>query len=189
MVSISCIVTENELEELILNSEQYEKAEIFGNPRPGHPEGTVGLHVKQILEFIDKQDWEKYRKELRILALLHDIGKPLVKYSENGHVIDKGHSAISEGISRKFSDDERLLYLISIHNKYIHHFRDEEKNRFNERKFVETYLGSDLELLTRFHYADSNNREKDSSKWFDDKSFKLGLKNYRVYELEPGVLR
>lgn len=180
---------ETDLERNILQSDVFEIAASFGHARKGHEEAEVGIHIKQILDFIDKKDWQKYRSDLRLLALLHDLGKYRVEYSEKGHVIGKGHSQHSLEISRELLSDERLLGIIGIHDKYIQFYKASESGKFKPAKFITTYSGIDLETMTRFNYADSNNREKNSVVWFENKCHDLGLKVHGIYEQEPGVLK
>ncbi len=182
------ITPENDLEKSILASEIFKIAARFGNQRKGHPEGMLGVHIQQILDYINLQNWQEFRPDLRVLAMLHDLGKPKVVYSEKGHVVGKGHSEYSEEIAREFISDERLLRLIRIHDKYFHFYSDESRGRFKEDKFRGIYQPLDLETLTRFNYADSNNREKDSIVWFEDTCYRLGLRDTRIYLMEPGVL-
>ncbi len=179
---------ESELEKTIISSEIFLEAASFGNVRKGHEEAQVGTHIKQIHDYIDKQYWELQREELRLLGLLHDLGKYKVKLSQNGHVIGKGHSELSVEIARGFISNEEILRIIGIHDKYFQFYIASQIGKFKPEKFIRTYTQTDLNLLTKFNYADSNNREKDSVVWYEDKCQELGLKQDKIYEQEPGVL-
>lgn len=178
------ITPESELELTIISSPVFLTSASFGNQRKGHPEGDIGLHIKQILDFINKQGWNAYRTNLRLLALLHDLGKPLVIYSPNGNVVGKGHSMHSVDIAKEFTSDERLLSLIGVHDKYYHFYRDDNVGRFKRDKFLRVYRDLDLNTLIRFNYADSNNREKDSVRWLEDKCQDFGLIDVKIYETD-----
>jgi len=180
------ILPENSLEEKIVESDVFKIAADFGNIRKGHPEGKIGIHIKEILDFIDKQNWQNYRKDLRLLALLHDLGKYRVVGSENGHVVGKGHSTYSVDIAKEFISDDRILNLILIHDKYYHFYTKNQidKRKFNELKFLNIYKFQDLDTLIRFNYADSCNRGKDSIKWFEDVLYNLGLRKNKIYEYD-----
>jgi len=182
------IIPENELEEAIVSSPLFLDLASFGNQRRGHEEGQVGTHIKQILDYISAQNWPQYRRDLRVLALLHDLGKKRVVISQNGHVIGKGHSEHSVDIARGFLKEESLLDQIRVHDKYFHFFSADQKGKFNPEKFIRAYSPLDLETLARFNYSDSNNREKDSVRWFEDTCYRLGLRKTKIYESEPGVL-
>tara|TARA_Y100000310_G_scaffold325248_1_gene388457 strand:+ start:229 stop:807 length:579 start_codon:yes stop_codon:yes gene_type:complete len=173
---------ESELESRIINSEAFKIASAFSKSKgEGHPEKNMGVHMGQILEFIDVQNWEDYRTDLRLLGLLHDLGKPLTNYDENGNLVGSGHAVYSVEIAKKFVSDEDFLELIRIHDKYFHFSKDDGRGKFKQDKFLRMYGEVNLDLLTRFNYADSNNRENDSVKWFEDKLYELKLKNDKVY--------
>jgi len=66
----------NHVEARILKDKDFLAAIKIGRPRKSHEEGTVGAHIVLILGYIEKNYREsKYYEDLRILALLHDIGK------------------------------------------------------------------------------------------------------------------
>jgi len=66
----------NHVEARILKDKDFLTAIQIGRPRKFHEEGTVGAHITNILDYIEKNYCEsKYYEDLRILALLHDIGK------------------------------------------------------------------------------------------------------------------
>tara|TARA_Y100000034_G_scaffold130353_1_gene188675 strand:+ start:925 stop:1494 length:570 start_codon:yes stop_codon:yes gene_type:complete len=176
------IEPETELEYRIINSKVFEKACEFSKSKgPGHPEKNTGEHIRQALSFIDSQNWEDYRNDLRSLALLHDLGKYRTEYNEKGNLITNGHAFYSQEIAKDFVLDENFLNLIKIHDKYFGFYKNNERDKFKEDKFVKTYSNVDLNTLIRFNYSDSNNRETDSIIWFEDKLCDLGMRNKKVY--------
>lgn len=182
------VTPENDLEELILTNPDVVKSFEYGYyNEESHPEKYVSIHVKQILDFIDSQDWNMYRSDLRIITLLHDFGKHKAVYSPNGHSIGKGHAELSYEFAKDCLSDENIVNIIRIHDKYIHFYRADKKNKFQEEKFKRVYKGVDLPLLTRFNYADSNNREKISINWFEDKCFEFGYVNNKLYHTNKSL--
>ena len=174
---------ENKLEKNIIDSDIFKSGIKQSKAKgPAHPEKNPGEHIHQILNFIDIQDWGNYRTNLRFLALLHDLGKQNTLYDENRNLISNNHSFYSEEIARNFISDENLLKSIKIHDKYFHFFKDDNRGKFNEGKFLKTFSDVNLDTLLRFNYADSNNREKDSVKWAEDKFYELGLTKHKIYE-------
>lgn len=178
------IIPESELEKVIVESPLFKTTSEFGNKRKSHPEGTIDVHIRQVLDFIDQQDWQTYRTDLRLLGLLHDLGKYRVVYNKKGYVVEKGHSAHSVDIAREFIADGMLLRMIEVHDKYFHFYNAEISGKFKQERFLKTYGELDLNTLIRFNYADSNNRENDSVKWFEDTCQRLELILTKVYETD-----
>lgn len=179
----------------IQESEHWKLANDWGEPRPGHPEGTVGRHVKeQLLPFIDRyySDLPEYW-ELVALAYLHDIAKPVTQYV-NGRLVGDSHSKLSARIAEELGAPDRLVQVILASSRAFSHWRklldkngEFKPDRFTEerqRMFVDEYSrnGLDLELLVLFHRADNACRRpdviteaNDEVFWFENQLVRLGL--------------
>ncbi len=89
----------------------------WGKPRKGHPEGSVGRHVADLLDTID--DWNESgqrRSTLRFIALVHDalkyrVSDWLPKAGENHHAMR------ARRFAERYTDDERLLAAIELHDR------------------------------------------------------------------------
>jgi len=182
------ITPETELEKRIIESQEFQIGSQHISIGTGHKEKVVGIHIEQILAFIERQPWAGYRRSLRTIGLLHDLGKVRVVRNEKGGIVGNSHSQHSEEIARLFTSEEEILYAIRIHDKYVHFMRSEQRGDLELGRFLKTYRQANLDLLIRFNYADSNNRERDSVKWFEDTCLKTGLRESRVYQQEPTVL-
>ncbi len=190
-----------ELVERIKASPQWHRAGDWGEPRPGHPEGTVGRHVlEQVIPFIDR--W--YRElpdywNLIALGYLHDIGKPVTRY-ESGHLSGESHSILSARMAADLGAPERLVQIILSNDRAYSYWRkllDQRgvwtRSRWSDerrRSFVEEFGRGelDLALLVRFHRADNAYRRPqngdestDSVIWFEQQLLQEGL----VRELPP----
>lgn len=185
---MSKIVAEDETERRILNSDEFLTGCKYVSHGAGHKEKEVGVHIKQILDFIDRQPWQRLRVQLRRLALLHDLGKVKVLRNEKGGIVGLSHSQHSEEIARQFIEDPEVLYCIRIHDKYFQFFRAAQAERFDRERFRNVYTPANLDMLIRFNYADSGNRERKPVIWFEDECYDMGLRSTRVYETEPSVL-
>jgi hypothetical protein len=180
------ILPETELERRIVSSSVFEAGASFF--LAGRRQKTVLTHVAEILAFIDKHPWQQYREDLRVLALLHDLGKYRVVRDETGKTKGESHAVHSEQIAREFINDPQMLYSVRIHDKYFGFYRRNLFGHFDQDKFIKTFASADLGTLVRFNYADSNDREKDSVIWFEDKAHSFGLTSDLVYKTEPSVL-
>jgi hypothetical protein len=167
-------MTPQELVRHIVASQHWQTARNWGEPRPGHPEGTIGAHVEgQLIPFIDRF----YREEpeywdLVALAYLHDISKPVTQY-ENGRLVGDPHSVISARIATALGAPDRLVQVVLANDRAYSHWRKmldkkdiwQEKRWTDERKqkFIEEFGRENLDrrLLVLFHRADNCFRRAD----------------------------
>ena len=172
----------------IIDSPEWKLAETWGQPRPGHPEGTIGRHVfEQVIPFIEEHfsDLPEYW-DLIALAYLHDIGKPQTHY-ENGRLSGPSHSVLSAGIADSLGAPNELIQVITLNDRAYSHWRKlldkngnwdrarwtpERQDRFTS-EFGDQSL--DLRLLVLFHRADNDYRRspiieesKDPVFWFEN---------------------
>ncbi len=184
-----------ELVKNTLSSTAWRLACDWGEPRAGHPEGTVGRHVtEQLIPFIDR--WYAHLPDyddLVALAYLHDIGKPITKYVD-GRLVSESHSILSARIAEELDADERLVQVILSNDRAYSHWRKlldkdgvwQSARWTGSRRemFVEEFgRGNlDLSLLVLFHRADNAYRRPalldeatDSVYWFENKLIELGL--------------
>jgi hypothetical protein len=189
------------LVDVILASPAWAAARDWGEPRPGHPEGTVGRHVtEQVLPFIEAH----YRGlddhwALVALAYLHDIGKPATVYRD-GHLAGEPHSVLSARIAAELGAPDRLVQVILSNDRAYSHWRKLEHGRrgFDPARWTEARRsafrgefgrpGLDLPLLVRFHRADNGYRRADRLDeavdpvfWFENRLVDQGL----LAELPP----
>src|SRR5215207_6950956 len=78
----------------------------WGRPRPGHPEGRVGLHVADMLTDVSERDGR--REDLRFVALVHDAFKYRID-SQAGHSRENDHAVLARRFAARYTTDERLL--------------------------------------------------------------------------------
>lgn len=108
---------ESLLEERIAADPAIREGLAWGEPREGHPEGSVGAHVADLLRTIDA--WGERgtrREELRFLALVHDALKCAVcgwrpKIGENHHGMR------ARRLAERYVSDERLLATLELHDR------------------------------------------------------------------------
>jgi hypothetical protein len=130
----------------------------WGRPRPGHPEGSVGLHVGDILATIGEPPGGR-RRELRFLALVHDALKhrvrPAATYSR-----DNDHAVLARRFGERYTDDPRLLDTLELHDEPYYIWRSRSGDA---REALEAVLAriSDLGLFLRFVELDGSTEGKD----------------------------
>lgn len=128
----------------------------WGRPRPGHPEGSVGLHVGDILAAITEPAGRR-RRELRFLALVHDGLKQLVR-AERGRTPDNDHAVLARRFAERYVADRRLLVTLELHDEPYRIWR----SRRSEAALAVTLARvPDLGLFLRFVELDGSTAGKD----------------------------
>lgn len=147
----------NENGENVINCQQNSKYHKYG----------VFRHTLEAVKSVGKNRGIPYSDyEMKILKwtmLLHDIGKPAVKATnENGNDSFLGHEDVSEQISKgilerfKFTGEEKelILKLIKYHDKYI----NQGEITYDNMKFLASELGNNkrnFNLLLEVKEADA----------------------------------
>jgi hypothetical protein len=134
----------------------------WGRPRRGHPEGSVGAHVADLLETIDR--WGETgtrREELRFLALVHDSLKYTVqnwrpKTGENHHAMR------ARRFAERYTSDERLLATIEHHDRPYAIWRKMRRTGRLDEERLDRMLEAipDLALFLRFLELDGSTEGK-----------------------------
>jgi hypothetical protein len=167
---IAGFVPENELERAIVQDPALLEGLAWGKPRQGHPEGSVGAHVADLLHRIDAQgEHGERRAALRFIALVHDAFKNRVrewlpKVGENHHAMR------ARRFAERYTDDERLLSVIELHDRpYAIWRRMKRRRRLDEGALAELLNRvSDPELFLDFIELDGSTEGKtpEPIEWF-----------------------
>ena len=142
----------------------------WGRPRSGHPEGSVGAHVADLLDMIEQ--WGETgarREELRLLALLHDALKFQVNHARR-RTGENHHAMRARRFAELYLDDERLLAALELHDRPYGIWRKLRRTgRFDQARFDDMLERiPDLELFERFVELDSSTDGKhpEPLEWF-----------------------
>jgi hypothetical protein len=157
-------VPENDLERRLIADPELRDGLAWGKPRSGHPEGTVGAHVADLLETVDRWgEAGERRAELRFLALVHDSMKYRVrdwlpKLGENHHAMR------ARRFAERYTADERLLATIEHHDRPYALWRKLRRTgRVDERRLDMMLEGiPDRDLFVRFVELDGSTEGKRS---------------------------
>jgi hypothetical protein len=154
---------ESELERELLDDPVLEEGLAWGKPRAGHPEGSVGEHVADLLRTID--DWgetEPRRSELRFIALVHDTLKGQVKewLPRRG---ENHHATRARRFAEGYTDDERLLATIDLHDRPYAIWKRMKRTGESQDERLDAMLERipDPELFLRFVELDGSTEGKD----------------------------
>lgn len=169
------IKPENGLEEIIISDNEFINGCQYGRPRSGHPEGQVIYHIKEVLENIDKfYSEDKDRKDLRLIAILHDSFK---------HKVDKTkpkkgsnhHGMIARRFAESYSINNKVLLVIQRHDDAYNAWQkggrhnnwykaENTANQLIEGLLIENCL----DLYIKFYYCDNctGDKQQDNYEWF-----------------------
>ena len=107
---------ETPLEQAICADPAWRAGVAWGEPRSGHPEGTVLAHVGDVLANVDRVALDADdRERLRLAALVHDafkgdVDRSLPKTGENHHAMR------ARRFAERLLDDADLLDVIELHD-------------------------------------------------------------------------
>ncbi|HEX2415700.1 MAG TPA: hypothetical protein VHJ37_10840 [Thermoleophilaceae bacterium] len=175
---------ENELEARVTADPVLLRGLSWGRPRHGHPEGSVGCHVADLLAQIDRLgERGALRAELRFIALVHDS----LKYRERDwlpHVGPNHHAVRARCLAERYTSDERLLATVELHDRPYHLWRRTRRlggrlSRRITRTGLQRLLDRipDLELFARFVELDASTEGKnpEPQRWFREQLARRGL--------------
>ena len=153
---------ENDLEARVSADPDLLEGLTWGEPREGHPEGSIAAHVGHLLETLE--EWAEpgeRRSQLRFIALVHDAFKgdvieQLPKMGRNHHA-DRARR-FAEG----YTDDPAILATIQHHDRpYALWRKMRRKGKLDERGFDKMVSElPDLTLFVRFVELDGSTEGK-----------------------------
>ena len=162
---------ESALERAIGEDAELLRGLAWGRPRRGHPEGSVGAHVADLLEKLDEEGAAgPMRAELRLVALVHDSFKYQVDQSRPRSG-ENHHAMLARRFAERYLDDERLLAVIELHDRPYALWRRLKRTGSLDPARLEALLGRipDLDLMMRFVALDGWTEGKDPEpvRWFE----------------------
>jgi hypothetical protein len=169
---------ETDLERAVAESPELIAGLAWGEPRAGHPEGTVSAHVRDLLRAVDDAGVrEETRLDLRFIALIHDS----FKYRVHEWMPKSGrnhHAARARVFAERYTDDERLLAAIEHHDRpYALWRKMRRRGRLDERGFENMMREvPDPELFLRFIELDGGTEGKNPEpiEWFREELRRRG---------------
>ena len=153
---------ETELERTVSEQPELLAGLAWGEPRRSHPEGRVGAHVADLLDTLER--WgepEPRRRDLRFVALVHDS----FKYAVSPWMLRRGenhHAMRARRFAERFTDDERLLVTIELHDRPYYLWRRRRLAPWETRRGLEVVRRrvADRELFARFVELDGSSEGK-----------------------------
>jgi HD domain-containing protein len=175
----SSVAGETDLERTLLEDPVLLRGLAWGKPRRGHPEGTVGAHVADLLETIDRWgETGERREELRFIALVHDS----LKYRVNNWLPRAGenhHATRARRFAERYTGDERLLAAIEQHDRPYNIWRKARRKGHTDDHAINQMIDRipDLDLFLRFVELDGSTEGKNHEpiRWLKAELAQRGL--------------
>jgi hypothetical protein len=169
---------ENKLEARVTRDPDLLEGLAWGEPRAGHPEGRVAVHVEHLLERLDAWDEPPDRRaKLRFMALVHDAFKAdvferLPKMGRNHHA-DRARR-----FAERYTKDRDVLCAIEHHDRPYNIWRKmKRKGALDERAFSKMLKDlPDIALFVRFVELDgsTDGKTREPIHWFRDELERRG---------------
>lgn len=174
---IRLLQPETTLEKTIVQHPAVREGLLWGEPRFGHPEGTVAYHVREVLDNIDRVKTlsAEARRQLRLVALLHDS----FKYQEDHSTPrnwSRHHSVLARRFATSYTTDDLVLDLIEYHDDAYYIWLAERKGQTvsSQGKTLEQLcatLSENMQMYYIFFKCDTQTGDKmqASLKWFEQR--------------------
>jgi hypothetical protein len=178
-LAVPGFVPETELERAVAADPVLQEGLAWGKPRRGHPEGSIGEHVADLLETIERWgETGRRRDDLRFLALVHDALKYRVR-SWLPRTGENHHATRARRFAERYTDDERLLAAIEHHDRPYNMWRKLRRTgRLHEHALTEMLDRiPDRDLFVRFVELDGSTEGKDPEplRWFSSELRRRGV--------------
>lgn len=166
---------ESPLERKILTDPDLLRGLEWGKPRPGHPEGEVLLHVREVLDNVDKVAGESgpVRGKLRFIAILHDSFKHKVDISRP-RMGENHHAMVARRVAERYTEDTEILDIIELHDEAYNAWSTatrRERPDVGRRRAMDLIrrLEDGLGLYLMFYLCDhTEGKNGDDMKWFKE---------------------
>lgn len=144
----------------------------WGEPRPGHPEGTIESHIRELEGNLDRLRPRLQPEQIDLLMVLihvHDTFKP---DAQPGVAIDapRSHASLAAAFLREWCEDEDVLAMVRQHDEpYALWRQSQQKGSCNPQR-LDRLIGSikDWDTFLAFQFIDNLTAGKsdESVRWF-----------------------
>lgn len=155
----------------IVADPRYQENLDWGEPRPGHPEGTVHAHIAEIernLEALRPKLAESDYWKLKVLLHTHDSFK---RNAKRGVPIThpQSHASLARAFLAEFCADEDLLMMVQYHDEPFALWRQvKTQGSYNQERLAALLRSiKDWNLFLAFNIIDgcTEGKSRESLRW------------------------
>ena len=163
---------ETDLERHLMDLPEFRHGLCWGEPRYGHPEGKVALHVREVLDNISSiQNLSADdRSRLRIIALAHDTFKHAESRSRPRDWT-KHHGVLARRFMESYTSDTAVLDVIETHDDAYYKWLSQRRrpSPHSQLDSLLTRVGHCLQLYYLFFKCDTQTGDKTQAplRWFE----------------------
>ncbi len=163
---------ETELEQELVASPEFQHGLWWGEPRFGHPEGKVALHVREVLDNISSIPYlsAEDRSRLRLIALAHDTFKHAESRSRPRDWT-KHHGVLARRFMESYTSDAIVLDVIETHDDAYYKWLAQRRrpSPHSQLDSLLSRVGHCLQLYYLFFKCDTQTGDKIQAplRWFE----------------------
>ncbi len=166
------LLPETEMERMLVSLPEFRHGLCWGQPRFGHPEGTVGLHVREVLDNISAIPnlAPGDRTRLRLIALSHDTFKHAESRSRPRDWTQR-HGLLARQFMESYTSDPVVLDVIETHDDayykwLVQHRRPSPHSQLDS---LLSRVGHCIQLYYLFFKCDTQTGDKTQAplRWFE----------------------
>ncbi|MFN0034334.1 MAG: hypothetical protein ACKVUS_04655 [Saprospiraceae bacterium] len=163
---------ETELERRLLSLPEFRHGLLWGEPRFGHPEGKVALHVREVLDnvaAIPNLSVEN-RSRLRLIALAHDAFKH-AESRTRPRDWTKHHGLLARRFMESYTNDAVVLDVIETHDDAYYKWLSQRRrpSPHSQLDSLLSRVGHCLQIYYLFFKCDTQTGDKTQAplRWFE----------------------
>lgn len=181
---------ETELERHLLELPEFRHGLWWGEPRFGHPEGKVVLHVREVLDNINAiPDLnQEDRTRLRLIALAHDTFKH-AESRTRPRDWTRHHGVLARRFMEHFTADSAILDIIETHDDAYYKWLAQRRrpSPHSQLDSLMSKVGYCIQLYYLFFKCDTQTGDKTQAplRWFEQAADRIApviIKPYWPWE-------
>ena len=177
---------ETDLERNLLTLPEFQHGLLWGEPRFGHPEGTVIYHVREVLDNIEliPAITAETRRRLRLIAFSHDTFK-FAESRSRPRDWTRHHGRIARQFMENYTDDQSVLDVIETHDDAYYKWLSQRRrpSPHSQLDSLTSRVGYCMQLYYLFFKCDTQTGDKVQAPlfWFEEAAEGIEIVKIKPY--------